>query len=242
MAPGWMLGRRQWSSSARGERGWWPPGGFLPPEAVGTGHCQGGCLGGPACLKARSHAWAGVSTLPVGLTGECVHVPRSQLAEAAVTNTTNGTVSHRHCLQAGRWSPKSGTGGLFLPRPLSWAYRWLSAPCPHGVLLCLPVSWSPPPLNQAPVLWDQDTTPAATVTSFSLHHLCKDSISKRAHPEVWGPGLQHTHRGDTQSPSHFPGGVGTASPVILYLFPSPVFLSHVSWRCSYISWISRWGG
>lgn len=131
-----------------------------------------------ACLPQSKELWAGVSTLPVGLTGECVRVPRSQLAEAAVTNTTDRIVSHRHCLQAGRWSLKSGTGGLFLPRPLSWAYRWLSTPCPHGVLLCLPVSWSPPPLNQAPVLWDQDPPPAATVRSFSLHHLCKDRISK----------------------------------------------------------------
>ena len=93
-----------------------------------------------ACLLQSKELWAGVSTLPVGLTGECVRVSRSQLAQAAVTNTTDGTVSHRHCLQAGHWSPRSGPPGLFLQRPRCWAYRWLSAPCPHGVLLCLPVS------------------------------------------------------------------------------------------------------
>ena len=68
-----------------------------------------------ACLLQSKELWAGVSTLPVGLTGECVHVSRSPLAQAAVTNTTDGTVSHRHCLQAGCWSPRSSTGGAVPP-------------------------------------------------------------------------------------------------------------------------------
>ena len=108
--------------------------------------------------------------------------------------------------------------GLFLPRPVAWAYGWLSAPFPHGVVLCLPVSWSPP-LSQAPVLWDQDTTPATTVTSFSLHHLCKDRISKRGpvprcgvqgfNIHIWG-----THRAPAFSRRHghcFTCGTGLVS-------------------------------
>ena len=66
------------------------------------------------------------------------------------------------------------------------------------------------------------------MTSFSLHHLCKDRISK--HGPVLRCGVQgsniHTGGGGgTQSPSHFLGAVGTALPVILCLFPFPVFLS-----------------